>query len=51
MKVFFSNSIVHAVLVAVIFVLSYVITAGGAWETLTLGTIATGVLHYLTSFE
>ena len=51
MKAFFANPIVHAVVVALVFVLTYVVTSGGAWESVTLGSIAAGALHWLTSLE
>jgi hypothetical protein len=51
MKAFFANPIVHAVVVALVFVVTYVVTAGGAWQSVTLGSIAAGALHYLTTLE
>jgi hypothetical protein len=51
MKAFFANPVVHTVVVAFVFVLTYVITSGGAWESITLGSISAGALKYLTSLE
>jgi hypothetical protein len=51
MKAFFANPVVHTVLVALVFVITYVVTAGGAWQSVTLGSIAAGALHYLTTLE
>jgi hypothetical protein len=51
MKAFFANPVVHALVVAAVFVITYALTAGGAWQSVTLGSIASGVLHYLTTLE
>jgi hypothetical protein len=44
---FWTNSIVHAVLVALVAIGTYFLTQGGAWESITLGTIAAGVLSFV----
>jgi hypothetical protein len=44
---FWTNSIVHAILVALVTLGTYLLTQGGAWESLTLGTIAAGILSFV----
>ena len=44
---FWTNSVVHMVLVAVVAIGGYFVTQGGAWESITLGTIAAGVLSFV----
>ena len=44
---FWTNSIVHAALVALVAIGTYFLTQGGAWESITLGTIAAGVLSFV----
>jgi hypothetical protein len=44
---FWTNSVVHMVLVAVVAIGGYFLTQGGAWESITLGTNAAGVLSFV----
>ena len=44
---FWTNSVVHMVLVAVVAIGGYFLTQGGAWESITLGTIAAGILSFV----
>jgi hypothetical protein len=44
---FWTNSVVHMVLVAVVAIGGYFLTQGGAWESITLGTIVAGILSFV----
>lgn len=47
MKNFFTNSFVHAVIVFLVMVGGYALSSGGEWQTITLGTLAAGILSFL----
>lgn len=47
MNNFWTNSVVHAVIVGLVLVGGYALTAGGEWQTITLGALATGILSFL----
>ncbi len=47
MQNFWTNSVVHTVIVGLVLVGGYVLSSGGEWQTITLGALAAGILSYL----
>ena len=44
---FWTNPIVHAVVVVVVLLGGWAVSSGGEWQTITLGAIATGIISFL----
>lgn len=47
MNNFWTNSFVHAVIVGIVLLGGYALSAGGEWQTITLGAVAAGILSFL----
>ncbi|MDE2233418.1 MAG: hypothetical protein KGJ90_04905 [Patescibacteria group bacterium] len=45
------KSAVHGIIVGIVVLATYALSAGGEWQTVTLGTVAAFVLHFLQTAE
>ena len=47
MNTFWTNPVTHAVVMAVVLIGTFVLSQGGAWQTVSVGTVLTAVISYL----